>query len=419
MEVSNVYFKTGSHCYIVQGERQASLYDLSENKMLRISPADALMLLELNRGVPVEQVDNINYILLSQLIDQGMGNYYSHNAYIEKVRFGLPPSIRDFAKNRVRISNLYLNINDECNLDCSFCNTDSVVHRMTGCKRYDGFNQNNLMEEKDYRIVLQQSHKLGCRSLHIIGGEPLLQWDLLSVILAEARQVGYSNIFIYTNLMDVGELNWEELAGASLVIHASSHNQDLTNRMIGNHPDFSNFYENMNKLKNTGISFYFNVVLNKINYIFREEIVDFYKHFNPLGMQLSFIHEIGEDPVYNELLFSDKGTQSCFTDLSFFHNVDFHPCLNGKLSVFRNGDVTVCPMMRNETIGNVLKDSFKRIADQRDYQEYWTYTLDKVDSCRSCSSRYACSDCRAIESSAGGSLSSKVYCKQALKESLV
>ncbi len=148
-------------------------------------------------------------------------------------------------------------------------------------------------------------------------------------------------------------------------------------------------------------------------------MVAYYKLFNPLGMQFSFIHELGDDTVYNELLFSDKSAQSCFTDLSFFHNVDFHPCLNGKLSVFRNGDVTVCPMMRNEKIGNVLKDSFKQIADKRDYQEYWTYTLDKVDSCQSCSSRYACSDCRAIESSAGGALSSKVYCKQALKESLV
>nr|WP_154958782.1 radical SAM protein [Paenibacillus xylanexedens] len=414
-----MFFKTGSHCYIVQGELQASVYDLSENNMLTISSADALMLLELNRGVPVEQVDNINYILLSQLIDKGMGSYYPHNAYIEKVRFGLPPSIRDFAKNRVRISNLYLNINNECNLQCSFCNTDDRVNRMTGCKRYSGLSQDNLMGENDYHEVLQQSYKLGCRSLHIIGGEPLLQWELLSIILAEARQLGYSNIFIYTNLWDVGQVHWEELSCASLVINASSHNQNLTNRMIKNSPDFSIFYENMNKLKKTGISFYFNVVLNKMNYMFREEMVAYYKLFNPLGMQFSFIHELGDDTVYNELLFSDKSAQSCFTDLSFFHNVDFHPCLNGKLSVFRNGDVTVCPMMRNEKIGNVLKDSFKQIADKRDYQEYWTYTLDKVDSCQSCSSRYACSDCRAIESSAGGALSSKVYCKQALKESLV
>ncbi|MBY0205216.1 radical SAM protein [Paenibacillus cucumis (ex Kampfer et al. 2016)] len=244
-----MFFKTGSHCYIVQAELQASVYDLSENNMLTISSADALMLLELNRGVPVEQVDNINYILLSQLIDKGMGSYYPHNAYIEKVRFGLPPSIRDFAKNRVRISNLYLNINNECNLQCSFCNTDDRVNRMTGCKRYSGLSQDNLMGENDYHEVLQQSYKLGCRSLHIIGGEPLLQWELLSIILAEARQLGYSNIFIYTNLWDVGQVHWEELSCASLVINASSHNQNLTNRMIKNSPDFSIFYENMNKLK--------------------------------------------------------------------------------------------------------------------------------------------------------------------------
>ena len=103
---------------------------------------------------------------------------------------------------------------------------------MTGCKRYSGLSQDNLMGENDYHEVLQQSYKLGCRSLHIIGGEPLLQWDLLSVILAEARRLGYSNIFIYTNLWDVGQVHWEELSCASLVIHASSHNQNLTNRMI-------------------------------------------------------------------------------------------------------------------------------------------------------------------------------------------
>ncbi|GIP20259.1 radical SAM protein [Paenibacillus sp. J22TS3] len=414
-----MYFKTGAHCYVVQGERQASIYDLSKNVMLNIPPTDAAMLLELNRGVPVEQVGNINYMLLSQLVDKGMGSYYDNNAYIDKVRFGLPPSIKDFAKNKVRISNLYLNINDECNLECSYCSTDNRVNRTTGCKRYSGFSQDNVMEQNDYRDVLQHSQQLGCKTLHIIGGEPLLQWDLLSSILIEARILDFSSIFIYTNLFNVEQVDWEQLSTASLVIHASAHNQESSNQQVRNRPDFSIFYENMNKLKKTGIPFYFNVILNKINYTFREEIVEYYKQFNPLGMQFSLIHETGDDPVYNELLFSDKGEGSCFTDLSFFHNVDFHPCLNGKLSVFRNGDVSVCPMMRDEVIGNVLKDTFKQIVDKRKYQEYWTYTLDKVDSCQSCSSRYACTDCRAIERSAGGEMSSKVYCKHALKENLV
>ncbi|HEY2495279.1 MAG TPA: radical SAM protein [Paenibacillus sp.] len=414
-----MYFKTGAHCYIVQGERQASIYDLSENVMLNIPSADAAVLFELNKGVPVEQVENINYLLLSQLVDKGMGNYYDNNAYIDKVRFGLPPSIKDFAKNKVRITNLYLNINDECNLECTFCSTDSRVKRMTGCKRYSNFSQDNVMEQSDYRDVLQQSYKLGCRTLHITGGEPLLKWNLLSAILDDARVLGFTSIFIYTNLLNIEQVNWVELSIASLVIHASAHNQELSNQLVRNRPDFSIFYKNMNKLKITGISFYFNVVLNKMNYKFREEIIEYYKHFNPLGMQYSYIHETGDDSAYNELLYSDKEAGSCFTDLSFFHNVDFHPCLNGKLSVFRNGDVTVCPMMRDEVIGNVLKDSFRQIVDKRKYQEYWTYTLAKVDSCQSCGSRYACTDCRAIEKSAGGELSSKVYCKHALKESLV
>ncbi|WP_054942728.1 radical SAM protein [Paenibacillus ihuae] len=244
-----MFFKTGSHCYVVQGERQASIYDLSDNVMLNIPSADAAMLLELNRGVPVEQVENINYLLLSQLVDKGMGSYYDNNAYIDKVRFGLPPSIRDFAKNRVRISNLYLNINDECNLECAYCSTDNRVNRMTGCKRYGGFSQDNVMKQNDYRDVLQRSHKLGCRTLHIIGGEPLLQWDLLSTILAEAHELGFSSIFIYTNLLDIEQVNWAQLSDASFVIHASAHNQELSNQLVRNRPDFSKFYENMNKLK--------------------------------------------------------------------------------------------------------------------------------------------------------------------------
>lgn len=414
-----MYFKTGAHCYVVQGERQASIYDLSENVLLNIPSTDAAMLFELNRGVPVGQVENINYLLLSQLVDKGMGSYYENNAYIDKVRLGLPPSIKDFAKNKVRISNLYLNINDDCNLECAYCSTDNRVNRMTGCKRYSGFSQDNVMGQSDYQDVLQRSYKLGCRTLHIIGGEPLLQWDLLSTILTEAGILGFNSIFIYTNLLNVEQVDWAKLSSASLVIHASAHTQELSNHLVKNRPDFSILRENMNILIKKGIPFYFNVVLNKINYKFREEIVEYYKQFNPLGMQCSFIHETGDDPVYNELLYSDKGAGSCFTDLSFFHNVDFHPCLNGKLSVFRNGDVTVCPMMRDERIGNVVKDTFKQIVEKRKYQEYWTYTLDKVDSCQSCSSRYACADCRAIEKSAGGEMSSKIYCKHTLKESLV
>lgn len=414
-----MYFKTGSHCYIVQGEYQASIYDLSENLLLNIPSADAEMLLELNSGTPVEQVKNINYDLLTQLIDMGMGRYYGNNAYIDKVRFGLPPSIKDFTKNKVRISSLYLNINNECNLDCVFCHTDNFVNRMTGCKRYSEFNNNNNMQLDDYREVLAHSYRLGCRTLHIIGGEPFLEWDLLSAIMEEARSLGFNSIFIYTNLLNIERVNWSELSKVSLIIHASAHNQELSNRLVRNRPDFTMFSNNMEILKKTGIPFYYNIILNTINYEFREEIVEYYQLFNPLGLQYSYIHEIGDDPVYNNLLLSDKGAYSCFTDLSFFHNVDFHPCLNGKLSVFKNGDVTVCPMMREEVIGNVIVDSFRQIVEKRKYQDYWHYTLDQVDTCKSCSSRYACTDCRAIEKSAGGQLSSKTYCRHASRECLV
>jgi SPASM domain peptide maturase of grasp-with-spasm system len=79
---------------------------------------------------------------------------------------------------------------------------------------------------------------------------------------------------------------------------------------------------------------------------------------------------------------------------SFTEGLQFNSCLNGKLSVDREGNIKNCPSMRT-SFGNVEDIMLAESLKMTHFKKYWKLTKDHIKICRDCEFRYVCTDCRA------------------------
>ncbi|MCL0029915.1 hypothetical protein M1O16_01450 [Dehalococcoidia bacterium] len=95
----------------------------------------------------------------------------------------------------------------------------------------------------------------------------------------------------------------------------------------------------------------------------------------------------------------------------FYHNAEYHPCLDGILAVSADGRLLPCPFLTDEVLGctanpRVIDEVFETGA----IDKYWKLSLSQVEGCKDCAFRYGCLDCRAVEKHLTGSLYGKKMC---------
>jgi radical SAM protein with 4Fe4S-binding SPASM domain len=88
----------------------------------------------------------------------------------------------------------------------------------------------------------------------------------------------------------------------------------------------------------------------------------------------------------------------------------YNSCLYGKIAININGDVLLCPMMREIKLGNIKGTTLNKVLRNSKYDEYININKDSISKCSMCSFRYNCTDCRAIEMSATNDLVGLEYC---------
>ena len=92
------------------------------------------------------------------------------------------------------LTSISLELTNTCNLSCVHCYAGSSPQ----APLYEG------MAFEDWEAVLQQSAALGCKTVRFIGGEPTVYPRLVELI-ALARQLGFKNVFLYTNGIHLAE----------------------------------------------------------------------------------------------------------------------------------------------------------------------------------------------------------------------
>jgi sulfatase maturation enzyme AslB (radical SAM superfamily) len=162
------------------------------------------------------------------------------------------------------------------------------------------------------------------------------------------------------------------------------------------------FKTNIEKLRDNKINFSFNLCITKENQHLKKEMMDYYRTYNPCAISCSYIFDEEFD---FSVLYPKK-----IKPANFLHNLKHNPCIHGKITIYENGNIGTCPLMRNNIIGNIRKDRIYDILGDKKHCLYWDFTMENIVPCKECSSRYYCIDCRAIESTQTGNLYGKKYC---------
>lgn len=401
-----MYFKLNSYAYIVPSNSKGCIYDLKSGKVYTVSKelCDQIISLEQNTQIEETGVDRTE---LDKLVKLELGDYYEHNICVDKIRYGCSRNMKNMMFQKNRIYSLFLQIENICNMDCSFCDEVSY-NRVTGCRKYS---DKKLVSIDQYKKILFDAKKLGCISLSLLGGEPLLQKELVKEILKYAEYLEYKEIYLYTNAFLLDEKFIVENKNIYYVIQSVAIQQEMLNQIDNNRNNLNNFMHVLQILRDNDAKFILYLALTEKNYRLKEEMRNFYEPYKPTKILYKYIYQETKDKEFNKLLVCDPFNEDMrIDDKQFFHNLDKHPCLFGKITVFLNGDIGVCPMMRENIISNIFEESLSQVLIEKKQEKYWYLAVDQIEKCGQCSMRYACFDCRAIEAFKTGNLYKKYYC---------
>lgn len=380
-----MFFKLNTYAYLILGDNGSSIYDLLNGKIHSVPKDVSEELWKLDSG-KLELENAIHKSYYEKLIQQNLGRVYETNANVEKIRLGLPKFIDNIASRKFRINNLYLQIENECNLSCSFCYSDNRNFKMTGCRKY---RVESDLDLEIYKKAILEAYDLGCRTLHLLGGEPLFNVDIIIDLTKYAKTIGYTSICLYTNGLLVTESIINKLGTSVIfIIQLMTENYSKISREIKS---------TLHQLTEKKCAYYINICVSKDNFNDDKMILNDINMYKPLGVVKTFVHRDLENDKYKEYVTSEIFNTNCNIDEGQFHaNINHHPCLNGKVVVFRDGKVGACPMLYESAELSLYESDLCNIISSNYIKSMWDRPISTHSSCVACSLRLYCPDCIAI-----------------------
>jgi len=255
-----------------------------------------------------------------------------------------------------------------------------------------------------------------CQSIQFIGGEPLLDKDKLFTLIEYSKRLKIPAISLVTNgvLLTSGIIDWLVKKNVHIVLPFHSWQSSIHDSITGYEGSHIKVLEAIQEIQKQHGKFSIEMVITKRNQNDFQKTKDFLKKQEIENIN-SQILRTGRKDIFAEK-YTNKAyrTEAQFPNISknqFFKNKEGHPCWDGKVAVLPNGDVLPCIMAYTNKIGSIKKLTLRQIIRTSDLiDKYWDLTKDKIEVCQDCEYRYACSDCRVLESVDGSLYGKNKYC---------
>lgn len=185
---------TNPHIKLIrQYDRLYSFYDVNRNAIVEIDKEDYKTLFTV-----MQKECSLNDCALTPRLQELLALGYLSTNRPSKIEQHLTPFVEDYLEKRV--SNLVLQVTQNCNLRCSYCAYSQNDYIDRG---HNSSKMTILTAKKALRFL--QEHSCDCQGIRIsfYGGEPLLNFDVIKASIDFANEImPYKNIvyFITTNL---------------------------------------------------------------------------------------------------------------------------------------------------------------------------------------------------------------------------
>lgn len=406
------YFKLHIFCKFINGKDSGCIYNMKTHEMISVPKALSEVLEKAQTNKPLSENEGK---ILEELVEKDLGGFYDNPNYIESFQYGPNPAIKTMITPNTYVRRCYIQLTNDCDLNCSFCNNGNNVNRRTGCKKWNNSDAGISLEEWDG--VMKQLKKLGCEEICFIGGNPFLAFEKLSQVVEMAAKQGIGNFCVYSHNIEVSDavLEFMQKYRFQFVGTIISFQNTTYEQVTGSGKEPIKIFEHIRRLVEKQIGFVGNIVVGKFN---EDEVEIISNEFSRRG--IPYKYNIIYDKPWNEF-FSER-----YVNMMYEKNMDFgfvtkesisflgeyNSCIYGQLYVNISGDITPCPMMNAYTVGNIRNTGgIAAAVNSEKYQRLVQMSRNKVEACKHCAYRLNCFDCRAIEYMATDKIDGQEYCK--------
>jgi MoaA/NifB/PqqE/SkfB family radical SAM enzyme len=275
-----------------------------------------------------------------------------------------------------------------CNLNCAYCYAKPFTHTNPSIENLEYLFKKTKQEANPFQVIL-------------LGGEPFLRNDIIEVFELASKIFSNLRLGVSTNgtlisylkpekLVRLRELAIENKIG--IQISLDSINPEVNDKVRGKTIDV---LKALDTLESNGIFFSVGIVLTKINHLDILNTVEYllkrYKYLTiinlenlepsySLGNKYFELHinsgehkeiyrrikelrgQLNRDDVKLDGIDEEDTKYSQF----LFSTYEFTTCTAGlfRSAVLANGDITGCTMIRNVVLGNLYRESWKKIWER-------------------------------------------------------
>jgi hypothetical protein len=394
----NQYFRLSADCLLVEGQHDAALYDLRQNRLFLLDEVAHRLLrqCEDNQLVKWEELSPHARLLLQWLSDQDLAFPERQPVFIDKFLSHAPITMYGFAAPPPVLSQLDVSITTHCVRNCSFCPAHSETRSWQTCitcLRHPDSGASAVFLDYPQRLV-EQAVRNGFPRLHLRGGDPFVESARLLAVVREAEQ--------YPDL--------------SLLITAPGHDQRIADVIaLGAHPQvFLNIVlvdpigseaESghgpsllIKDLQRERIRFSLTVLLSGAN-----------------GESCGAVERwtrsaFGKTPRFAEVRPGRQAALSaCFptpqaagkslkrwrTVDEFYSRVRCSTCLTGRMQLNCDGEVKPCVGVP-DLVGITADGRLTGVLRSDVLYDWWEKDRNSASPCACCALRYACIDCCGV-----------------------
>lgn len=400
------YFLLNADCILVNGEQNSGIYDLTREDIIGLDPDVAAVLRLAEEGSPMDQIASLLSKdhgsveeTLKRVATHGLGRFYNRRLYIEKSKKGKRRRKGFFMAAPV-IAKVFIELSCNCGLECSFCQAPKV-NPCAMCSKPTA----EYLDVGNLYTFLKRLLKMQCMSLVFHGGDPLAHEDNLFAMVEFCRAQGFKGqMFVITNGINLAN-GVIRLLGTykvhPVIPFAGESGGLISENMLSSLAQ--GFQEN-------GIEFTLTLVINSNNATSAERMRDFAKRLGAASVLETVIFDDSPNKSAKAVEALGKQIVRVSGDV-FYHNAEYHPCLDGTLAVSADGRLLPCPFLTDEILGSIANPRvIDEVFETSAIDKYWGLSLSQVEGCKDCAFRYGCLDCRAVEKHLTASLYGKKIC---------
>jgi len=417
-----VYFKIRSECLVKFSDKnkKAKVTDLISGENVSIQGTEFDILSDsIRKGARVElcvsKYGNSANKLFDSLIEKGFADYYDDDVFIEKIRTVNEMFIKNDHFVKFQLLRMGIELTGNCNFDCRFCTTEEIAYRTCGCKKW---NDTRKMLVSDYTDLICDASRLGLKRIDFMGGEPLIEWDMLKkLIQVAARHNIISYVFTNGSLINEEMISYFKDFNVHVVVQMFGCSQDAYNLVMNNSSVEYAHVENAVKMLAEGdVNYMINLIVNRYNEDYVENTENY---FSKASVQRIYIYPTNPDysRKYYKDMISCKTREMVVNIHTYQFAKYFNDCLNGNVYVACDGNVYPCEMIR-EPLGNLFEMKLWEIFRKGNHRKYWRVSKSSIKGCQDCENSINCFDCRALDYCGSGSFTGIRYCEKALASGL-